>query len=201
MRTTLESKLSKPFVDLWTHLLQWEQRITFSEESPEESDMGYTADQPMLGETINLVIRDLRLAAMTDLIVSFALHNERGNKSTISRTTAESWKPFQKDSFYFLKRHPIRCGLMLHPLYSRLHELRLKGTQQRVRDITWLSHLYVAGKILEPEGPRSLDMDWPSVSPNVHLEYCVYTDILPCCVIDRQGVSYLFGDDLPTTFA
>jgi hypothetical protein len=118
----LGDKQSKPFHEIQTQVKSWKTRIS-------TKDRFYIAHTPATHEVIHLITYQLELAAMHDLFEGFALHDERGNKSTISTTSASFWKPFQKEELYFLKRHPVRCGLMKHHLYSRLLELCFQGSQ------------------------------------------------------------------------
>jgi len=175
IKSALGRKMSRPFYEIQEHVKEWEQRIS----TDKNSETSYTADKDVRGEIAELVHKHLKFAATVDGFENHTLHNERGIKSTVSTTTAGFWRPFQKEKFFFLKRHPVRCGLMKHHLYSRLHELRFKGKQD-MKEVTWLAHLYVAGKLLQPQEPL-----WPD------MELAIY----------RQGIDHLFGGALPTTFS
>jgi hypothetical protein len=68
---------------------------------------------------------------------------------------------------------------MKHHLYARLHELRFAG-KKNLTNITWLAHLYVATKLLDPDAPVWPDMEF---------------------VLARQGSDHLFDGPAPTTLA
>jgi hypothetical protein len=176
IQTWLDNKQREAFDELQRHLETWKERLL-----PPKAEGFYIADQHALGEVIHLLSYQLEFAAMVDLFDTFALHDERGNKSTISTTTAAFWRLFQRETFYFLKRHPVRYDLMKHHLYSRMLELCFQGSQKLMKELTWMAHLYVAGMVLNPQTPRWPDMEF---------------------AIQRQGVEHLFGPGgLPTTLA
>jgi hypothetical protein len=134
------------------------------------------ANKPALDALKKPLFQDFQKAALSDGILDCALHDEPGHPpESVSTSTAPFWAPFQKTKFYFFKCcNPIRCGLMKHHLYSRLLELRFQGSQEQVQQMTWLAHLYVAEKLLEPQEPRWPDMEF---------------------VLQRQGLVYLFRGD------
>jgi hypothetical protein len=144
-----------------------------------ESEVEFTADRELMYQTHELLFKHLYASAQVDTFRLHGIHNDPHARSTTSTTSANFATPFEKEPFYFLKRHPVRCGLMKHHLYARLHELRFAG-KNNLANITWLAHLYVARKWLDPDAPVWPDMEF---------------------VLARQGSDYLFNGPAPTTLA
>ncbi|EDU40270.1 hypothetical protein PtrSN002B_001325 [Pyrenophora tritici-repentis] len=175
IQTTLGPKQSQPFEEIQKEVKMWRKRFDGSK----GADGRYVAEKKQCHEVIEMITKHLPLAVEFDTFKASTLHDSPGIKSTSDTTTAGFWTPFQQEEFYFLKRHPVRCGLMKHHLYSRILELRFEGSQDQIKQMTWLAHLYIAGRLIQPDLPR-----WPDMEFAIH----------------RQGVAYLFGGQgLPTT--
>jgi len=160
IRTILGPKQSQPFEDVQKEVRIWKERFDGSK----GEDGRYVADTKQRHEIVTLIHEHLASAV------------EYSNSDT---TTAGSLAPLKQEELYFLRRHPVRCGLMKHNLYSRVLELRFQGSQDQIKQMTWLAHLYIAGRLIQPDLPR-----WPDMEFAIH----------------RQGVAYLFdAQGLPTT--
>jgi hypothetical protein len=204
IQTTLGAKQNQAFAELQEHLHEWQTRVsldrrdsnvhfkrdidmmwkpggefTFDEnrERP-EAEGKFTTDPDLMEQTHVLLFKHLYAAAQIDTFRLYSIQNDPKERSATSTTTASFATPLEREDFYFLKRHPVRCGLMKHHLYSRLHELRFQG-KRNLTNMTWLVHLYHASKIFDPEAPVWPDMEF---------------------IIARQG-THLFDGAAPTTIA
>ncbi|RMZ68978.1 Ank-repeat mbp1 [Pyrenophora seminiperda CCB06] len=175
IQTTLGLKQSQPFEEICKEVKIWKTRF----DGGKDADGQYLADGKQREEFIKLIHENLGLAVECDRFEIYNLHDSSGVKSTSDTTTAGFGTPCKREGSYFLKRHPIRCGLMKHHLYSRVLELRFHGSQAQIKEMTWLAHLYIAGRLIEPDLPR-----WPDMEFAIH----------------RQGLVHLFDEQgLPTT--
>ncbi|KAF2868870.1 hypothetical protein BDV95DRAFT_596572 [Massariosphaeria phaeospora] len=67
-------------------------------------------------------------------------------------------KKLRKEENSFLKRHPLLCGMMKYDLYLRYHAAGIKSEKQ-TSAICMMGHIYVAGRLLQPNSPGWPDMD------------------------------------------
>lgn len=60
---------------------------------------------------------------------------------------------------YFLKHHPLRCGMLKHNVYMQLHATGT-GVESQATTLSTLAHLYVACRLNHPENPVWPDMEF-----------------------------------------
>jgi hypothetical protein len=113
IQSVLGDKQSKPFYEIDQEADAWYNRSL-------RPDGIWISDRPARNEAIELIIRHIYPAVKLDPFVDYAIHNEPRKKRTASTTTTGFWELFKEEKNYFMKRHPVRCGLMKHHLYSKL---------------------------------------------------------------------------------
>jgi hypothetical protein len=115
IQTVLGGKQSKPFDEIQREADIWLYQCI--------NPAGiYIPDTSARNEAINLIVKQFCPAVKIDQSMTMPFTMSLKKTRTASTTTVGFWRLFEEE-YYFMKRHPVRCGLMKHHLYSKLLKL------------------------------------------------------------------------------